>query len=212
MSEMTSKRRAKSPVEDAHPSIYKALSHPLRMRLLSALTDREASPKELSVELGEALGNVAYHMRMLEELGCIELVRTTPRRGAVEHHYRQVLRPSIGDDDWAQLPSGVRHALSAGPLAQIFQDVAEAQAHGSFDKRPERHLSHTPLALDDEAWEELSRLMSDLYDRARELNAETAARVRFDGSKPSRPSRLVMLHFEAAPNGSDRAAGGHGSA
>ena len=194
----------------SHPSIYKALSHPLRMRLLTALADREASPKELSAELDEPLGNVAYHMRMLEELGCIELMRTTPRRGAVEHHYRQVIRPSIGDEDWAQLPKGVRHALSAGPLTEVFQDVVEAQAQGTFDRRPERHLSRTTLTLDEKGWEELSRLMATLYDRAHQLQAESAERIRSNGSAPVSSSKLVMLHFEAAPNGSDGASDGLG--
>jgi predicted transcriptional regulator len=53
----------------------------------------EASPKELAGQLGEKLGNVSYHVRILARLGLIELVRETPRRGAVEHHYRATPRP-----------------------------------------------------------------------------------------------------------------------
>ena len=53
----------------------------------------EASPKELATSLGEKLGNVSYHVRILARLGLIELIRETPRRGAVEHHYRSVPRP-----------------------------------------------------------------------------------------------------------------------
>ena len=34
------------------------------------------------------LRSVAYHVRVLKKLGCIELVETLPRRGAVEHVYR----------------------------------------------------------------------------------------------------------------------------
>ncbi|MEA2125613.1 MAG: hypothetical protein QOI80_2395 [Solirubrobacteraceae bacterium] len=53
----------------------------------------EASPKELASQLDEKLGNVSYHVRILARLGLIELVRETPRRGAVEHHYRSTPRP-----------------------------------------------------------------------------------------------------------------------
>ena len=28
----------------------------------------------------------SYHVRILRELGCVELVSTTPRRGALEHY------------------------------------------------------------------------------------------------------------------------------
>lgn len=70
-----------------------ALSHPLRASILTELDGGEASPKELAQTLDEKLGNVSYHVRILARLGLIELVRTTPRRGAVEHHYRAVPRP-----------------------------------------------------------------------------------------------------------------------
>ncbi len=73
--------------------IITALGHPLRARILSLLDVSEGSPKELAERLGEKLGNVSYHVRILARLGLIELVRETPRRGAVEHHYRSAPRP-----------------------------------------------------------------------------------------------------------------------
>lgn len=36
------------------------------------------------------LDTLAYHFKHLRELGLIELSRTIPRRGAVEHLYRLV--------------------------------------------------------------------------------------------------------------------------
>jgi predicted transcriptional regulator len=42
----------------------------------------------IAAELGLDLRGVAYHVRVLKKLGCIELVGTQPRRGAVEHVYR----------------------------------------------------------------------------------------------------------------------------
>jgi DNA-binding transcriptional ArsR family regulator len=68
--------------------VVKALAHPLRVRLLARLRERIASPSELAVEVDEPIGNVSYHVRALADLGMIELVRTAPRRGALEHYYR----------------------------------------------------------------------------------------------------------------------------
>ena len=49
------------------PELAKALSHPLRQRILERLSaGGEASPKQLSRVLEAPLGNVAYHVRMLE--------------------------------------------------------------------------------------------------------------------------------------------------
>jgi len=73
--------------------IITALGHPLRARILGALDEHEASPKELALRFDEKLGNVSYHVRILARLGLIVLVRETPRRGAVEHHYVSVPRP-----------------------------------------------------------------------------------------------------------------------
>jgi len=36
---------------------------------------------------------VSYHVRTLAQLELIKLVKKTPRRGAIEHHYEAVERP-----------------------------------------------------------------------------------------------------------------------
>jgi DNA-binding transcriptional ArsR family regulator len=73
--------------------LIRALGHPVRVRALEVLNVRVASPSELAKELGEPLGNVAYHVKILEENDAIELVRTAPVRGALEHFYRAKVRP-----------------------------------------------------------------------------------------------------------------------
>src|SRR6202008_4618159 len=114
----------------SQPQVFKALAHPLRHRLLAAMSEREASPSELAAELGEPLGNVAYHVRMLETLGWIELVRTTARRGALEHHSRAIVRAAISDDDWERIPESARNSISAETLGDVWRDVAAALRSG----------------------------------------------------------------------------------
>jgi DNA-binding transcriptional ArsR family regulator len=75
--------------------LIKALGHPVRVRALEILNARVASPSELAKELGEPLGNVAYHVKILEENDAIELVRTAPVRGALEHFYRASVNTQI---------------------------------------------------------------------------------------------------------------------
>src|SRR3978361_1736128 len=91
-------------------SLRRAISHPLRHRLLGMLDGRVASPNQLARELGLPLGRVSYHIRLLSDLGASELVRTEPRRGALEHFYRAVTRGWVREDDWARRP---RAALRA---------------------------------------------------------------------------------------------------
>ena len=67
-----------------------ALSNPLRARALDLIATGVASPKRIAEELDLDVRTIAYHVRVLRKLGCIELVETLPRRGAVEHVYRVV--------------------------------------------------------------------------------------------------------------------------
>lgn len=77
-----------SHIHSLDPRLAKALSNDLRARALGMFAEEPRSPKQISVELKLDLRSVAYHVRVLKKLGCIELVETLPRRGAVEHVYR----------------------------------------------------------------------------------------------------------------------------
>lgn len=69
--------------------VSKALAHPLRVRILEQMGEGEASPNGLAQALDEPLGNISYHVKALLEFGAVELTKTEPRRGAVEHFYRR---------------------------------------------------------------------------------------------------------------------------
>lgn len=75
-------------IHSLDPRLAKALSNDVRARALGLLVEEAKSPKLIAEELGLDLRGVAYHVRVLKKLGCIELVETLPRRGAVEHVYR----------------------------------------------------------------------------------------------------------------------------
>jgi DNA-binding transcriptional ArsR family regulator len=68
--------------------LAKALSNSLRAQALNLIAEGVASPKLIAEQLGLDVRNVAYHVRVLKRLDCIELVETQQRRGAVEHVYR----------------------------------------------------------------------------------------------------------------------------
>jgi predicted transcriptional regulator len=70
------------------PRLAKALSNDVRAQALELLSKGAWSPKAIAAELGLDVRGVAYHVRVLKKLGCIELVETRPRRGAIEHIYR----------------------------------------------------------------------------------------------------------------------------
>ncbi len=68
--------------------LARALSSSLRAEALALIGEGVDSPKQIAERLGLDVRHVAYHVRVLRNLGCIELAETQPRRGTVEHIYR----------------------------------------------------------------------------------------------------------------------------
>jgi DNA-binding transcriptional ArsR family regulator len=68
--------------------LAKALSHETRAQILALIAEGKASPKEVAERLGQDIRGVSYHVRVLHRLGCVELVETKQRRGAIEHFYK----------------------------------------------------------------------------------------------------------------------------
>ncbi|HEX2105992.1 MAG TPA: winged helix-turn-helix domain-containing protein [Solirubrobacteraceae bacterium] len=181
----------------------KALSHPLRVRMLTLLNQKVCSPSELAEELGEPLGNVSYHMRFLADLKMVKLVRTEPRRGAVEHYYQALELPHVSGEDWAQLPTSLRRMLSDGVLGQIAKDLRSAAKSGGFD-RDNIHVSRHAMVLDQDGWDELSALLTDVQQRARAIQDRSAKRLKKSRDGAGIGTVLGLMQFEGGTPGPTR--------
>jgi DNA-binding transcriptional ArsR family regulator len=193
----TADRRKTGDAHELNSNIVKALSHPLRMKILARLNEGVASPNEMAKEFDESLPLVSYHVRILRELDCIELVRTTPRRGAIEHHYRALTRAFLDEEDFSRMPMSARKAVSSTTLNKALGDIREAIDHDTFDERTDRHLSYAPLLLDEEGWRELNDKLAEVLDWALEEQAAAAVRIR-DGAEQVR-ARMTMITYTAPP-------------
>lgn len=129
-----SKDKAKGSVNGSldwvpEASVLKGIGHPVRVKALALLCegkDTKASPNELSIALGEPLGNVSYHVRALLDANLIELKNTVPRRGAIEHYY------SVTDAGRAGLDAA--KVLGAAAPKPATKAKAKAPAKGSQAK------------------------------------------------------------------------------
>ncbi|MER7202938.1 transcriptional regulator [Streptomyces sp. CB01635] len=100
---MTKERRAEVAGQRTvdSPEVLKALSHPLRLRILRHLgAAGPATSTTLAAALGENTGTLSYHLRMLERSGLIEDIpeRSTGR----ERWWRgvrglDIRRPPLGE-------------------------------------------------------------------------------------------------------------------
>lgn len=181
--------------------LVKALAHPLRVEILTILNERMASPNELSKELEEGLSQVSYHVKVLKDFECIEMVKTEPRRGAVEHYYRATARAFLTDADWQKLPDSIKPGMSAAFVRALIDEVVLALNNGTFDARDDRHISWTPGFVDEQGWEETVELAAETLDRVIKIHAESAKRLTKSGDEGI-PATMVVMNFEGQPAGS----------
>jgi DNA-binding transcriptional ArsR family regulator len=184
-----------SSVED--PRYVKALAHPLRVRILSMLEERDASPVQLAEHLDATLGTVAYHVRTLERLGLIEMVATHQRRGATEHVYAAREHPRFSSATWQSTHPMTKHVMVASALSEIGEYAAQSAAAGGFD-HPESNLNRTALSLDAEGWTELADATRRWQEEVAAIEKAAAKRLRKTDEKAMDAGLVVML-FEATP-------------
>jgi DNA-binding transcriptional ArsR family regulator len=183
-------------IED--PRYVKAMSHPLRVRIMAMLEERPASPVELARWLDASLGTVAYHVRTLERLGLIELEQETRVRGAIRHHYRARPRPTVSDEAWEQAQPITRQVAIGSSMQLINEQVRMSAAAGGFD-RPETHLARTRLRLDREGWREAARAYRELLEHLERIERDALERIARDPhAEGIVDAGVVTMLFEAA--------------
>ncbi len=184
----------KSPQE----ILVKALNHPVRVKALTILTERIASPKEIAEIIETPLSNVSYHVRVLDELGLVEIMEEENVRGSVAHFYKAVERPLIDNPDWEKLDPKVRSAFSGYVIETLMSDAAKSLAADVFDRRDDRHLSRTALLLDERAWQRVSEIQAKALDQILKEQAAAAVRLSEAGEKGIH-AIVGMFLFEVLP-------------
>lgn len=175
--------------------LVKALAHPLRVEILTILNERMASPNELSKELEEGLSQVSYHVKVLKDFECIEMVKTEPRRGAVEHYYRATERSFIPDSEWQSLPDSIKPGVTWSAFKMIIEDVVGAIKGGSFNARDDVHMSCTPGVVDEQGWDESVDLVNQTLEQIMNIHAASAKRLAKSGEEGV-PATAVLMNFE----------------
>ncbi|XVV07206.1 ArsR/SmtB family transcription factor [Actinosynnema sp. CA-248983] len=139
-------------LEIGRPEQFKALSHPLRQRLLFALGREPATISQLAVSLGAQKGNVGHHLKVLREAGLVRVVETRRVRGGTEQYYQRAAK---------------RMSYSSSPVEHtqaIFGAVAEEVSRAA--EQPLVVLRH--LRLTREVAARMTKALQDIVDEAQD--------------------------------------------
>lgn len=201
---------AESEIEEKKRSetICNALKHPLRVRILEVLNEGPRSPSQF-VEEGlipkehfntyqQALSLASYHFRELEKEGCLEVIESIPRRGAIEHVYRGLARVYFNDAEFEDMPRQTRQRLSRISLQGLVARADRAIREDTFDARADRHLTWLPMQLDERAWEEVIATLAATFAQLTVIREDARDRLAASGEAVI-PTTVAMLGFESPP-------------
>lgn len=181
--------------------LLKAMAHPIRQHILDQLGEGPSSPVRMQRRMENvSLNLVSHHIKVLKDLGCIELVETVKRRGATEHIYRANRRFLLSEEEWKRVDPSQRAPITANLLRFISDDTGRAFAEGKMDERDDNHISRSVLELDDEGWSEVVETLKHALDDILEANVKSAERARESG-EDLKPSRVMIMQFPIGRRG-----------
>jgi DNA-binding transcriptional ArsR family regulator len=157
--------------------VARALANPTRIRILDAIAEGPAGPRELSAAVGESRGVVAYHLRVLRASGCVRLVEEAPVGAAPDRPYE--LTPAAAMTRRLARPRAV-HSGPGHPPASIVRSVVErGRRHHGEDLLGERKdlLSCASIVVDRQGWKEISATIGEALERISTAHERSAARL-----------------------------------
>jgi DNA-binding transcriptional ArsR family regulator len=171
------------------------MAHPTRVHILDILSEGPSSPARMRRRMENvSLNLVSHHVKVLRELGCIELVETVPKRGGKEHIYRATERQFFTDEEWEAVDPKIRQPITSIILRMISEDAGRSLAEGKFDELVDNHLSRSPVELDQEGWSEVVDTLSRALDEVLEAHARSKERA-YQSGEELMTARVVIMQF-----------------
>jgi DNA-binding transcriptional ArsR family regulator len=177
------------------PALLKGLADPVRVHILDILSEGPSSPSRMQKRMENvSLKKVCYHVKVLLNLGLIELENVVRGRGGNEHIYRAKERQFIDTEEWESTAPRFRAPVTATLLRVISEDIDKALMDGRFDERPDNHLSRSPLEVDETGWRELVAILAEALKKVLEAHDKSAERAEQSGEELM-TARVVMMQF-----------------
>lgn len=159
----------------------------LRLKIVTELYMREMSPTQFYKAFGGgSTSRVHRNFKKLAEYQWLRFLwsQSGGRRGGPQHFYRATELAIFDDDTWGLLPYSIRAALSETIFRQFCERVREAMQAGTFDARPDRHFTWTPLLLDQSGQARVITAVDDLFESLAEEQADAKLRIFNSGETP----------------------------
>ncbi len=179
------------------------------LKIVTECSLREMSPSQFAAEFApDEISEIARRFRLLTKQGWLVKVKSETggrRRGATETFYR-AMQPAIFESRcWAKVPAEIRRQNSWRIFEQLAEQTREAMCAGTFDARPDRHHTWTPLILDELGWRHVIKAVDAVFFAV--LQEQRAARRRLVASDEEPVIATVYLATFESPISAEIPAG-----
>jgi len=133
-------------LEISTPAHFKALAHPMRHRILFALSQQPATISQLAAGFAVQKGTVAHHLKVLREAGIVRVAETRQVRGGTEQYYQRTARRLSASSPEATAHTGALLSAVAEEVTAAVDDPLLMLRHLRLTAAQAQKLAHT---LDD---------------------------------------------------------------
>jgi DNA-binding transcriptional ArsR family regulator len=178
----------------------RALSHPLRLRLLELFAQCPRTTKQAAEELGEAPTRLYHHVAALERAGLVRLRETRRNRGTTEKYFEAVANRFMGGAQQAAA-LGEKGAAAVGVVLfdQARNELVRALASGAADAPHPLMAVRGVLRLSKREATQLKKELLELLKRLQSVRAH----VQGSKSRSARSRYSLTIALLPTDQGSD---------
>jgi DNA-binding transcriptional ArsR family regulator len=182
---------------------FKAISDPIRSRILGIIQNQPATAKQIADRLGATPGAIGHHLRVLEAAGLAKLVARRVVRGIVANYYTRTARIFTFD-----LPREVTGdtSISLDIITTARDELAEAEEYIEEDTYQTEGFPHIRLSPERAKFysERLQALVDDILSETPDPNGKVygilvamfMAPAYMQGPSTSIPSESTVIDEE----------------
>jgi predicted ArsR family transcriptional regulator len=169
-----------------------------RLSALTLLNEQAASVAEVAGYLGVSRSTAQRHLEQMLDAGLIEVAEVAGQGEGSKPRFRALKRVLWDDEEWAALGKEERQRLFAWIVQMINSDVGEAIASGTYNSRTDAHASRMAPQLDEQGWQELTKLHREALEESFTIQAAAAERLA-ESQQEGFPVLSAMICCELPP-------------
>lgn len=180
------------------------LGYELRVKILAACDQREATPQEF-VRPGVTLANANYHFGELAKWNFIYVTRKEQSGGSERCYYRSLRQGIVSDEEFAEMKPEKQKVLTGATVEAIAERAHNAARAGTIDKHPNSHVTWDAEWLDPGRFDLLMAKLMEVHELFNRFKEEMQANPAL--YQESRFTTLAQMSFESPPEEEKRPKG-----